>query len=86
MKEKERNLIGLIRGISQKVLTITEEEFSLLEDIAKGQLEYSHPLKCGTAIRLQQLGEHNMKMIKVLREFKDVLEHAPKAARVKVKQ
>ena len=74
---KKRNVVGLIRNISQKVLTITEEEFVELEEIAREQLEYDHPLKSGTAIRQHMLGEHNMKMIKALRELQQILINAP---------
>ena len=63
-----------IYKICEDVLKITDEEVNEIKEIAKGQLEYNHPLKMATAGRLHALGEHNMKVLDKLLELKAAIE------------
>lgn len=63
-----------IYKICENVLKITDDEVSEIREIAKGQLEYMHPLKMATARKQHLLGEHNNKVLDKLLELKAVIE------------
>lgn len=62
-----------IYKICEEVLKITDKEIEEVRKIAKGQEEYSHPLKCATAARQNALGKHNNKVLDKLIELKEVI-------------
>lgn len=63
-----------IYKICKDVLKITDEEVSEVREIAKGQLEYNHPLKMATTGTQHALGEYNNKVLDKLLELKAVIE------------
>jgi hypothetical protein len=71
--KQERDVVEEIFKISKLVLSITDEEFEELEEMAQEQCDYINPLKCATAAKQHALGEHNKKMIACLRDLKNVL-------------
>lgn len=71
--KQERDVVKEIFKISKLVLSITEEEFEELEEMAQEQCDYVNPLKCATTAKQHALGEHNKKMISCLRALKNTL-------------
>ena len=63
-----------INKICREVLSITEEEFKEMYDVANGQLEYSSPMKPATSGWQHQLGEHNIAVLDALRDLKHTIE------------
>lgn len=62
-----------IKKISDLVVSITEEEFNELKEMAKEQTEYFNPLKVATQAKYHALGEHNKKMIECLEALKTTI-------------
>lgn len=71
--KQERDVVKEIFKISKLVLSITDEEFEELEEMAQEQCDYVNPLKCDTTAKQNALGEHNKKMIACLKELKNTL-------------
>lgn len=62
-----------ILSVCKKVLTITDEEFARADEVAREQLEYTHPLKMATTGKQRALGDHNTRVLAKLRELRDVI-------------
>ena len=71
------NSINKINNICKSVKKLTDEDFKAVLDMAKEQSEYIHPLKSGTALRLNDLGSHNFRVIAALQHLKLVIENGP---------
>ena len=68
MKEIEKT----INKIRKLTTSITDEDFEELQEMAEEQANYIHPLKLATANRIREVGEYNIKVIKTLRELRDI--------------
>lgn len=60
--------------ICEEVLKITDREINEVRAIAKAQEEYSHPFKCATAAKQNEIGKFNNKVLDKLLELKEILE------------
>lgn len=67
------NGITKINDICERILVITEKEFSEAEEMAAQQQAYIHPLKPATVKWQNELGSHNAKVISALRELQDII-------------
>lgn len=74
---KIRDIIKVVYDISQKTLSITDAEFEYLDYVAKEQAEYTHPLKCETQAKYNELGDYNYRLIAALKNLQDVLKTSP---------
>lgn len=63
-----------INKICREVLSITEEEFNEMYDVANGQLEYNDPLKPATSGWQLRLGKHNIAVLDALKDLKHTIE------------
>lgn len=72
MKE-EHDAVNIVYKISELVRQLTDEDFKEFEDMVEGQKEYYNPLKMGTVNRQRELAEHNEKMMKCLKELKELV-------------
>jgi hypothetical protein len=77
--------IRKVNSICKSVLKLTDDDFTAVCDIAKEQSDYSHPLKMGTAARINDLGSHNQRVIAALKNLQDVIKAGEEAATRKVK-
>ncbi len=74
-KRKEKEIsVEKIEIACKEVLKITEEELKEMEKIAQQQMEYFNPLKMETAGWQHELGQHNKRVVKKIRELKETLE------------
>lgn len=73
MKNKKNDPVNIVYKISELIRKLTDEDFSELEDIVTNQKEYYNPLKMGTVNRQRELANHNEKMVKCLKELKDLV-------------
>lgn len=69
----ERDVVKVIYKISQNVLSITEEEFEELTEMANNQLNYCNALKPSTTQKQRELGKHNLTVINALFELQKIL-------------
>lgn len=67
--------IQKVNKICKAVKNLTEEDFKAVLDMAKEQTEYIHPLKMATASRLNDIGDHNFKVVEALQNLKTVIEN-----------
>lgn len=51
----------------------SEKEINKIEEVAKWQAQYIHPLKRATQINQNNLWKHNLKVIKKFRELQKIL-------------
>lgn len=72
-EEVTMDAVSKINGICKKVLSITDEEFAEMEEVAQNQLDYNHPMKMATAGWQRRLGEHNMAVLKGLRDLRETI-------------
>lgn len=68
------NSIQKIDKICKTIKSLTNEDFEAVLDMAKEQSEYIHPLKMATAMRLNNTGDYNFKVIEALKNLKTVIE------------
>lgn len=66
--------IQKVNKVCRAVKNITEEDFKVVLDMAKEQTEYIHPLKMATASKLNDTGDHNLRVIEALQNLKAVIE------------
>lgn len=71
------NSIQKVNKICKAVRNLTKEDFKAVLDMSKRQTEYIHPLKMATASRLNDVGEHNLKVIEALQNLKKVIDSFP---------
>ena len=79
MKTKKKDVVKIIYKISELVRQLTEDDFDELQIMIDGQKEYYNPLKMATTIKQHELAEHNEKMVKVLKELKELVSKNVKA-------
>lgn len=65
--------VSKIKKISDLVVSITEQEFNELKEMAKEQAEYVNPLRMARQAKYHALGEHNKKMIECLEALKTTI-------------
>ena len=65
--------VKTIYKISQLALSLTDEDFEELQEMADHQKSYFSPLKPATEREQHKLGEHNQKMIDCLKELRKIL-------------
>ena len=70
---KERNGINEINKACKSVIKLTDEDFMAVEEVIKGQLEYTHPFKMATAKSQHDLGEYNTRVVKALKNLRSVI-------------
>lgn len=73
MKTKKHDPVNIVYKISELVRQLTDEDFKEFEDTIRQQEEYYNPLKMGTVNRQRELAEHNKKMVKCLKELKELV-------------
>lgn len=66
--------IKKVNKICKSVKNLTEEDLTAMLDMAKEQIEYVHPFKMATAPKLNDIGEHNLRVTEALRNLKIVIE------------
>lgn len=74
VKDKSTS-INDVGKICKAILKLTDYDFACVEEMAKEQMEYFHPLKNGTAQKLNKTGENNTKIIMALRKLKVLIEN-----------
>ena len=74
--------ISKVNNLCQKILLLTDEEIGECEEMANKQYAYNHPLKCATAGRYHDLGEHNLKVIIALKYLREVIKEGENIAEV----
>lgn len=65
----DKTRIANINKICKAVLKLTEEDFKAVEEMANNQQAYFSPLKMATMHRLHDLGDHNHRVCKGLRDL-----------------
>lgn len=73
MKVKKHDPVNVVYKISELVRQLTDEDFKEFEDIIIQQKEYYNPLKMETVNRQRELASHNEKMVKCLKELKELV-------------
>lgn len=68
-----RDIVKVVYQISQKVMSITDDELQVLQKITDEQKNYINPLKCAKTARIQAMAEHNQKIIDLIKELRDLL-------------
>lgn len=61
--------IAKVNKICEAILKLTENDFKAVENMANEQLAYNHPLKYATAAKFNNLGTHNIQVLKGLKEL-----------------
>lgn len=73
MKTKKHDPVNIVYKISELVRQFTDDDFEIFEDTIKQQEEYYNYLKMGTVNKQRELAEHNKKMVKCLKELKELV-------------
>ena len=73
MKTKKHDPVNIVYKISELVRQLTDDDFEIFEDTIKQQEEYYNYLKMGTVNKQRELAEHNKKMVKCLKELKELV-------------
>lgn len=68
-----RDIVKVVYQISQKVMSITDGELQVLQNITDEQKNYINPLKCAKTARIQAMAEYNQKIIDLIKELRDLL-------------
>ena len=68
-----RDIVKIIYQVSQKVMSITDDELKELQETTDAQKNYVNPLKCAKQARLHALAEHNQKVIDLIKALRDLL-------------
>lgn len=61
--------IAKVNRICKAVLKLAEEDFEAIEHMADHQMAYLHPLKLATQGKINDLGVHNRRVSKALRNL-----------------
>lgn len=69
------NSVNKIYEIRKTLFEITDKEIEELREMAREQIEYSHPFKMATARYQNQLGEYNNKVLDKILELKQIFEY-----------
>lgn len=70
--------IKKVNKICKAIRTLTKEDFNAVLKMAKEQYGYIHPLKMATALRLNNTGDYNIKVIEALKKLKSVIDNKDK--------
>lgn len=70
MSKTDNDPVRKIYKIAEILRNITDNDIKQLEEMYKGQQEYSHPLKMGTVREQHELGNHNEKMVNCIKELR----------------
>ncbi len=68
-----RDIVKVIYQISQKTMSITDDELKEMQEMTDAQKNYVNPLKCAKQARLHAMGEHNQKVIDLIKQLRDLL-------------
>lgn len=68
-----RDVIKVIHNISQQIMSITDDELADLQKMVDKQNDYINPLKPATSAKIQNIGEHNQKMLDLIKALRDLL-------------
>ena len=74
MKTVKHDPVNIVYKISELVRQLTDEDFKEFEETIKQQEEYYNPLKMATVNKQRELAEHNKKMVKCLKELKNLVQ------------
>lgn len=66
-----------IHRICLAIKRLSESDFTDIEKLAEEQSNYTHPLKHGTANKLNDLGEYNQRVIRQLKLLMETIQNAP---------
>ncbi len=55
------------------VLKLTDSEFNEMEKVAREQIAYTHPLKYATASMWNNIGRHNLHVLRDLRRLRNTI-------------
>jgi hypothetical protein len=72
--ETSKTRIAKVNKICKGIMHLTEEDFEAIEYLADQQMAYMHPLKMATQAKLNDLGVHNRRVAKGLRNMKAAIE------------
>ena len=64
--------------VCKQVLKLSIDDLNCCREMAKEQIEYTHPLKNGKAYRLSCIGENNMRIISLLKKLQKTIKNAEK--------
>ena len=67
------NSVEKVHELCCLVLTLTEEDFSEVEKMAREQTDYVNPLKLERQTKFNDMGDHNMNVLAALKNLKQVL-------------
>jgi hypothetical protein len=70
---KERSSVNEINKVCKAALKLTDEDFSIMESVAKGQAQYFSPLRMATAGRQHALAEHNFRVLAALKTLRELI-------------
>lgn len=56
-----------IENVCGEIIELTDEDFANTEAECLDQTNYHHPLKPATNAQMRQLGQHNLKTLKLLK-------------------
>lgn len=65
--------IKKVNNLCKSVLKLTDKDFANVDQMAKDQSGYMHPLKIATQGKYNDLGNHNQRVIAALRNLRDVI-------------
>lgn len=74
MKIIKHDPVNIAYEISELVRQLTDEDFKEFEETIKQQEEYYNPFKMATVNKQRELAEHNKKMVKCLKELKNLVQ------------
>jgi len=72
-EDKKRDGIKEIHKMCKAILKLQDSDFEEVEKMIEEQERYSHPLKCYSAKKLNEIGNHNSKIINMLKQLKEII-------------
>jgi hypothetical protein len=77
-------VIDNISKLCTKIAIISEPEFAEVTKMAEDQINHSHPLKMGTAAKINEIGKKNMEIIEYMRKIKKAVNEIAEISKKKV--
>lgn len=65
-----------IEDVCGQIIELTDEDFGDTEAECLSQTNYHHPLKPATNVQMRELGQHNLKSLKLLKALQLHLQQA----------
>jgi mevalonate kinase len=67
------SIVEKVNKLCRSVLELTEQDLQAVDTIAQEQASYTHPLKVAKQAKVNELGNHNQRVLSALRNLRQVL-------------